>query len=155
MDLMTKVRSFIDGLINKSGPGTTTPSSGGPISQKLSFSRHHMIYFALIFGVLGAILLWQSFGAPAPVIATVEAENMLLPEGASVITTNNASAGRAVKMTKNGTMVFTGSLNSDTASISIKAYGGRCDNIWPRMTVSIDDKAVFNLDAAASSWQDF
>src|SRR3990167_2044615 len=110
MDLMTKIRSFVDGLINKPSAQQSGTATGGSVRQRLSFSRHHMIYFGLIFAVLGVILLWQSFGAPAPVIATVEAENMLLPEGTSIITSNNTSAGRAVKLTKNGTMVFTGAL---------------------------------------------
>src|SRR3990167_3812743 len=118
MDLMTKIRSFVDGLINKPSAQQSGTATGGSVRQRLSFSRHHMIYFGLIFAVLGVILLWQSFGAPAPVIATVEAENMILPSGASLVTSNNASNGRAVKMLQTGTATFTGALNADTAKLT-------------------------------------
>jgi len=143
-------------LLERLHPGKTVAAgSSSALSRGLDFSHHHLMAFALIFGSLGVVLLWQSFGAPAPVIATVEAENMVLPSGASLVTSNNASNGRAVKMLQTGTATFTGALNADTAKLTIRAYGVKCSDIWPKIVVGIDDKTVYSVDINSSSWTDF
>src|SRR3989344_7611045 len=143
-------------LLDRLHPGKTVAAcSSSALSRGLDFSHHHLMAFALIFGSLGVVLLWQSFGAPAPFIATVEAENMILPSGASLITSNSASNGRAVKMLQTGTATFTGALNADTAKLTIRAYGVKCAEIWPKIVVGIDDKTVYSVDINGYSWTDF
>jgi hypothetical protein len=49
-----------------------------------SFSRVHMLSFMVIFGIIGSFILYKTFAA-APLVASVEAEQMILPGGSSVV----------------------------------------------------------------------
>lgn len=121
----------------------------------MEYSHHHLIAFVLVFGFLGTAAIWQGFGAPAPVIATMEAENMILPRGATLVQAEDASAGKAVKMVVNGTLTATGLVDSEAASLTIRAYGQNCGGVWPRMIVAIDDTIVNSVTVDSGSWKDF
>ncbi|MBI2285549.1 hypothetical protein HYU82_01855, partial [Candidatus Saccharibacteria bacterium] len=64
-------------------------------STEKHFSLAQLLIFGLVFALLGGgYLLWRSY-ALGPVIATVQAEQMNLPAGASIISDPKASAGQA------------------------------------------------------------
>src|ERR1700757_15726 len=76
------------------------------------FSRAQMLVIVLVFAAVGGYILWQSFAAGTPV-TTLEAEQMILPAGGSVINDTNASGGKAVDLATNGSA--TGSVNFASA----------------------------------------
>jgi len=62
-----------------------------------------LVVFILIFAGIGGYFLYRSFAA-STTVASVEAESMTLPAGASVVPDSLASGGRAIKLTQNGTV---------------------------------------------------
>src|SRR6266446_4437939 len=73
-----------------------------------NFSRSQLGIFVLVFALIGGYVLYKSFAA-GPLVASLEAEQMVLPTGGSVITDTLASGGKAVLLATNGTA--TGSVN--------------------------------------------
>jgi hypothetical protein len=63
------------------------------VFKKSKFSRNQLITFAVIFAAIGGYILYRSFAA-APLVASLEAEQMSLPVGASVVTDTSTSHPR-------------------------------------------------------------
>jgi PKD repeat protein len=119
-----------------------------------SFSRVHMLSFMVIFGIIGSFILYKTFAA-APLVASVEAEQMILPGGSSVVADTGASAGKAVKMLANGTL--TGSVNfpSSVNSLTINARGDQCSGA-PTLTAAVDGvNTLVNTAVSNTSWSSF
>jgi Spherulation-specific family 4 len=99
---------------------------------------------------------WVSTAAGA-VVATVQAEQMTLPAGATVIASSGASGGKAVRMTQAGTSL-TGSFSvpSPANSLAIVAEGTSCRQGWPRVSAAIDGATVMNsVSVNSSSWRSY
>lgn len=133
---------------------TTPPTDAKPVASsflnnKLKFSRKSLIIFIVVFGCLGAFLLWRTFAA-TPEVIRQEAENMGLPTRIAKIATN--------KNTKSGKHVtFSADLNDTTkasspvmfpnkvSSVSVVAYGneynGQCSG-RPYVGLKIDNTVV-------------
>src|SRR5438270_9370014 len=71
------------------------------------FSKPQLAVFVLAFALIGFLLI-KAFAA-GPLVASLQAEQMSLPAGGSVINDLSASGGQALKMTTNGTA--SGSVN--------------------------------------------
>lgn len=135
----------------------STDPSKSKLSYKLAnrrrFSKRQMSFFALAFAVIGSWILLRVFAA-APLVATLEAEQMNLPIGASIVQDASASAGQAIKMTGSGTAVGAVNLPSSSESLSVTAKGSRCKGAWPRLSISIDSRTILsNLNVSNSNWR--
>jgi hypothetical protein len=88
-------------------------------------------------------------------VATVQAEQMLLPTGATVLSDSGASGGKAVSLSAPGTSLsVTLSLPSAATGLQVVAKGTRCQRGWPAMTERVDGKAVLsNISVSSSSWE--
>jgi beta-glucanase (GH16 family) len=95
-----------------------------------------------VFEVISSFLIWNSYAATAP-IANLEAEQMVLPAGASIVDDTNASGGQAVYFTQNVTTA-TGqvSLPSEATSVSLSVRGTKCRGARPMVEVRIDNQIV-------------
>ena len=89
-------------------------------------------------------------------VATVEAEQMQLPAGASITTDRAASGGKAVKLTTIGSSL-TSSLTLSRAVTGVKlvAHGTRCQSGWPAVQVSLDGRSLLRANVSSTSWQSF
>ena len=89
-------------------------------------------------------------------VATVEAEQMQLPAGASITTDRAASGGEAVQLTTIGSSL-TSSLTLSRAVTGIKlvAHGTRCQSGWPAVQVSLDGRSLLRANVSSTSWQGF
>jgi hypothetical protein len=95
------------------------------------------IIFVIVFISIGAFFVFHSFAA-TPIVASIQAENMALPSGATVISDSSASGGKAVQMTQ-GQSSLTGKINLPTAATSFGVTaraGGTCASV--EMKASID-----------------
>jgi hypothetical protein len=141
---------------SKSVESSNTPKTNVFSSsfKRSSFSKNQLIIFALVFALIGGYILWKSFAA-APLVASMEAEQMSLPAGASIITDTSASAGKAIQLKSNG--AATGSVNfpSSVTSLSIIARGAQCQGA-PTMNISLDGTAILTAVAISStSWTSY
>src|SRR6266404_1205244 len=92
--------------------------------KNASFSKPQLAVFVLAFGLVG-YFLFRTFAA-APLVASLEAEQMVLPAGGSVVTDSTASAGQAVKLTANGSTTGSVSFPSQVTSLTVTARGDQC-----------------------------
>src|SRR6185503_18528448 len=90
-----------------------------------NFSKGHLLIVVLVFAAVGGYILWQTFAAGTPV-ATLEAEQLLLPAGGSVVTDTTASGGKAVDLTANGSASGSVNFASAVTSVSVSARGAAC-----------------------------
>lgn len=115
-------------------------------------SKAQLSVFVLVFGLIG-FLLYKTF-ATAPLVATTEAEQMSLPTNniAAIINDSSASAGKAVKMTANGTVVSPVNFVSSVNSVVVTARGDQCSGA-PAMTVMLDgNPALSNAVVSSTGW---
>ncbi len=116
-------------------------------------SRLQLAAFLLIFAAIGTGFLLFSKAA-TPTLATVEAEQMTLPAGASIVVDTTASGGKAVKLSQSGTSL-NGSVSFATTatSLSITAHGSKCRGGWPTMTILVDNNPVTtNMSVKGNGW---
>lgn len=123
------------------------------IKRSLNFSTPQLIIFVVAFGLIG-YFLWHSF-ASAPVVATLEAEQMALPAGGSVITDTTASAGKAIQLLNNGTASGSVSFTSSVTSFAVIARGTQCQGS-PTMSVALDGtNYISNTAVSNTAWASF
>jgi hypothetical protein len=115
-----------------------------------NFSKGHLLIVALIFAAVGGYIIWNTFAAGTP-IATLEAEQLLLPAGGSVITDSAASAGKAIDLSTNGTATGTVSFASAINSVTVMARGKTCQGA-PQMVVKLDGTSLITTSVSGSSW---
>jgi len=123
------------------------------LKSEKHFSLVSLLIFVLAFAVIG-YFIYRSFAA-GPVVATVQAENMSLPAGASVISDSSASGGQAVKLTANGTNTATISLPSQATSLSITARADTCAGS-PILSAMVDGNTIFaNTSVGSGSYANY
>jgi hypothetical protein len=143
--------------MNKTGnsKAKTSKSAKSLFKRPPSFSRRQLAIFGLAFAVVGGYFIWQAF-ASAPLIATLEAERMSLPAGASIINDASASGGQAAKLTANGTASGVVSLPSNSTSLSLVARAEKCRGGWPRVSLQVDGTTVLPTTTVSStSWHTY
>jgi hypothetical protein len=136
------------------GTQTTNNSSKPSLLRHASkFSRIQMTVVVLIFAAVGGYILWNTFAAGTPV-SSLEAEQMILPAGGSVIIDTNASGGKAVQLANTG--AATGSVNFGSAitSLTITARGGACQGS-PQMVVTLDGASLINTSVSSGTWSTY
>jgi hypothetical protein len=110
-----------------------------------------------VLAICGGPLVSTSAAAGASVLATVQAEQMTLPAGATVVSNRGDSGGAAVRLTQPGS-ALTGSLTLAGAATSLQvvAEGTRCQQGWPTVTAAVDGVTVLNGTAVSStSWKSY
>jgi len=127
--------------------------------RRTAFSKRRLIAFIIIFGLIGGYALWRAFAAtpPPPGVSGLEAEDMSLSAGASIINDSSAHGGQAVRLTQNSPS--SGSLNGTVSIIGpsstgyIRARGTKNCDLWPNIGVKIDGNVVLPYTAVKStSW---
>lgn len=130
-------------------------SESSSFSSQLKPSKKILVIIALVFGVIGGAVLWHSF-ALTPTVASLEAEQMTVPSGASIISDSSASGGKAMKLTANGNAQGVVSLPSNATSVSLRAKGVRCHSAWPRASLQVDGKTLLSgINISSSSWNNY
>jgi len=136
------------------------PNRKSPLSQFLKIIFHfawwEISLVGLVLAGLAAYLILASL-VKSSVVATVQAEQMILSSGATIISSNDASGGRAVKLTGNGASL-TGSVDlpNNADSMRITTRGDNCQQGWPTLSASIDGSPVMASDLISSSnWQGY
>ncbi|MBX4197186.1 hypothetical protein KW801_01360 [Candidatus Saccharibacteria bacterium] len=130
-----------------------TPLIGSLLRHKNQFSKPQLAVFVIVFGIIGYII-FKSF-AIGPLVASLEAEQMVLPSGASILNDSAASSGRDIILATNGTANGTVNFPSSVNSLTIVAKGGQCSGA-PAMTVSLDGSNVLASTAVSStSWTSY
>jgi hypothetical protein len=115
-----------------------------------SFSKPQLGLFIVVFGLIGFFLI-RSFAA-SPLVASLEAEQMSLPAGGSVITDTSASGGKAVLLSLNGTTSGSVNFPSSVTSLTVMARGAQCQGA-PLMSVSLDNSLILsNTSVSSTSW---
>lgn len=132
---------------------TNQKNSQTGLKRVSNFSKGHLLVVALVFAAVGGYIIWQTFAAGTP-IASVEAERMSLPAGASVINDTSASGGQAVQMTADGNATSSISLPSQSTSFTILARAQQCSGS-PSVSVSVDGKTLLNSTVSGSSWASY
>lgn len=110
--------------------------------------------FAVIFALLGGFIIWRTFAAEN-VIAKAEAESMTLPPGAVVVSDPSASGGKVVKMITSGSLEGTVNLPSKATSVSISAFGTKCNRSWPSVQVFVDNVRVVSRTVNSTTLKSF
>jgi len=129
---------------------TKNQTKGSKLRHVSKFSRAQLLIVVAVFAAVGGYILWQTFAAGTP-ISSLEAEQMLLPAGGSVINDINASGGKAVDLASNGTA--TGSVNFPSAvnSLTVMARSKTCQGA-PQMVVKLDGASLITTSVSGSSW---
>jgi len=130
------------------------------VKQKVSslkawsnFSKPQLIIFVLAFGLIGYII-FKSFAA-APLLASLEAEQLSLPVGASVVGDTSASGGKAMLFTVNSTSTGSVNLPSASSSLTVIAKGTSCQGS-ANMTIAVDgNKLMANQAVSSSTWASY
>lgn len=119
-----------------------------------SFSRAHLLIVVAVFAAVGGYILYRSL-ATAPLVASLEAEQMVLPAGGSVVTDSMASAGKAVKLASNGTASGSVNFPSSVTSLTVMAKGVQCNGA-PTMNVALDGNALLSgKSVSATYWNSY
>ena len=108
----------------------------------------------VLFAAVGVYFLSQSFAAAAD-FYSIEAESLQtssLPTGASIIADAKASAGKALKLTKNSTV--SGSFSLSQASTSITIYArDNCKGSPSNLVLTLDSRKVASLSVGSTNWK--
>jgi hypothetical protein len=114
------------------------------------FSKPQLAVFVLAFALIGYLLV-KAFAA-APLVASLQSEQMTPPSGTSVVNDSTASGGQAIKMTANGTASGSVSFPSSVNSLTVIAKGDQCQGS-PVMSVKLDSITLLsNTSVSATSW---
>ncbi len=138
-------------------PQNTSPKPKfSPLKNKLintnsKFSKRNLLVFALVFGVIGSYFVYKNYAASS-VVAKVEAEQMVLPASATILTDSSASAGSAVQFKQDGaTATSQVSLPSESTSVSLSVRSSKCRGGWASVQLSVDNKVVIPRSNASST----
>ncbi len=124
------------------------------LNSSSSFSKRQMTIFAVLFAVIGGFFLYRTFAA-GPLVASLEAEQMTLPGGGSVIADANASSGKAVKLRGSGVIQGLVSLPSSLTSFDIVAKANKCHGKWPSMRVELSGVQLISTVVSSNSWKTY
>ena len=125
--------------------------------MKKYYSLRSLITFVVVFGVVGTYIIFRSFAA-TPVIASILADQMTLPAGASIVLDSNASTGKAVELTA-GDSSLNGTVNLPSAvtSLSVVARAPVCGNgkFQTLLAVRIDNNLVNSDYSVGTSYSSY
>jgi len=142
---------------NSESPRLSTKPKWHQLSFLDDLSKHSWLRvtaFVLVFSVIGSYLVFKS-SADAPVVATVQAEQMDLPRGASIVSDASASGGKEVQMATTKAISKSVQLSQTVSSIGIIAKGVECRNNWPALSVTIDGVSVLQTSVSSSAWNNY
>jgi hypothetical protein len=129
----------------------SSPAPKSLLKKPSDFSHNQLLVFVLIFAAIGGYIIFKSFAA-GNVIATIQAEQMNLPAGSSIVSDNTASGGQAVKMTGSGTVRGVVSLPSQATSLSLIAKSTSCPGGWPYGSLLLDSNQLIGQKMRGSNW---
>ena len=125
--------------------------------QALNSTKSRLFSVVGIFAVVGVYFLFSSFAA-TPIVATIQAESMTLPNGASVVSDSTASGSKAVAIPDNGSLKGSISIPaSDTAtSVTVVAHEANCTSGKADVAVTVDNTAAVKATAVNSTkWTNY
>lgn len=117
------------------------------------FAKQQLVLFAAVFALMGGYALWSTY-AESAVVASLEAEQMILPIDAFVVNDSEASGGKAVRFTASGTAAGNVSLPSSATSVTIKYKTKKCrGSISPSLGILVDGALVMSRTISGSVWK--
>ncbi len=137
-------------------PAQTGIDNGSSLSFVSKFSRRQGFIIIAALMAFGTLAIFLTHAATAPV-ATVEAEAMALPSGATIYADSIASSGQAVKFTTSGTATasFTIPATASVASLTVSAHGNSCHG-WSSLSASVDGSTVIPATATSTTgWKTY
>lgn len=119
------------------------------LNKSPRFSRFQVGLFIATFALIGGYFIWHSFAA-SPLVASLQAEQMILPNGSTIVTDSAAVGGKVVKMSLNGSL--TGSVNfpSKVTSVTVVARASSC-NGSPYFALFVDGSNLLSSTTVSSS----
>jgi beta-mannanase len=121
--------------------------------RHVSFSKPQLAIFIIAFALIG-YLLYKAFAA-APLIASIEAEQLTLPANGFVQSDSTASGGKMIALYSNGDATGVVNFASDISNFTVMARGDQCSGA-PTMTVGVDGHSLINnVAVSATSWSGY
>lgn len=116
--------------------------------------NNKLLIFALVFAVLGTIIIWRGFSAT--VASVVEAEAMVPSSTyyAKQVSDTNASNGQAMQLTANTTLSGTFNTSGPASKVTLRAKGIQCGGA-PQAVVKVDGVQVLSSAVSATSWTEY
>ena len=118
-------------------------------NTKKYLNHSSLVIFVVVFVAAASYFLLRSFAATPPV-ASVEAETMSLPPGATVQSDSNASSGKTLRLTQNGTTEIPLNLPAPAVGLTVTARADQCSGS-PTFTVAVDGVILSNDMAVTST----
>ena len=119
------------------------------------------VIFVVIIALIGSWLLWSSHAATTST-GKIEAEQMALPSGATLVNDTFASGGQAMMLTSPGETTGQITLSSRATSFSITVRGTSCSTSkwgwWKKRTssqnivLSVDGNQLLNKNIYSGGW---
>ena len=125
------------------------------LNKSQLYKRVTPLLFVIVFAGIGSYVIYGGFASPASPIATIYAENMTLPAGASIVTDLNASRGKAVELTAaDSSLKSVVNLPSVANSLSVIARAPVCGNgaNLTYLEVTVDSNIVISSDPVSTSY---
>jgi GH35 family endo-1,4-beta-xylanase len=118
-------------------------------------SARRLLVAGLSAGILAVVAIPDA-GAVTVAVATVEAENMPLVSGATVVNDAGASNGKAVTFSQNNTtLTATVTLSASSTFLGVVVQGSKCRNAVPNVSVTVDGAALLTTAVTYSAWHEY
>jgi hypothetical protein len=123
------------------------------LQNRSNFSFLQMAFFVVAFSVTG-YFVWRGLAA-APVMLSLEAEQMTQNTGGTIVTDQSASGLKAVELDKGASLSADINLPADSDSFSVIAKSGSCSTS-PEFSVALDSKPIAGPTAVTTtSWKEY
>ncbi|HSX47872.1 MAG TPA: hypothetical protein VLF63_03795 [Patescibacteria group bacterium] len=133
--------------------GSSAFISDNNFRQKIcNYRLKRLLVFVLVFGAVGAYIIFKSLAITTTPIATILADQMTLPAGASVVSDPTASTGKAVLLTNRGSLNGTVNLPSSATSFSVLAKAGSQCKGTASLSVKIDNFSAIATTLKSINW---
>ena len=106
------------------------------------------VLIGLVIAIGGYFILHSS--AAKPMVASLQAEQMILPTGSSVVNDDSASGGREVKTTATSSLIGSVNLPRDANSVAVVAKATSCGGT-PYFNLVADGKTLIGSATVGSS----
>ena len=128
----------------------------GIFKAERHISLGQLLVFMLVFAAIGGYIIYSSF-ASAPIVASLAADQMSLPAGATIYSDSTASTGQAVRFTADGTAGASVTIpsGSTVTSLTLLAESTQCHG-WPTASLNVDGTATLPTTAiSTTSWSSY
>jgi len=129
------------------------PLLGFLFKDTSAFSKTQLAVFIIAFSLIGYVIS-RGF-ASAPLVASIEAEQMNLTSAGTIVNDSSASGGKAAALASNGVVSGTVNFPSSVTSLSVVAKGTQCAGS-PIISVALDGvNLLSNSSVSSTAWANY